>query len=138
MPYDSYDPFDPTYRYSTDPLDDPGQGLDGLGGYGAGYPNNDELAIASYNSGLDGLAAAGLGSSGLGSHDTAGLYDEGLSSGLGGLSLDTGLDGLSGGLGGPGTGYDSGYSGLASGLSGGFDIPEIDGNLLGEVFATVF
>lgn len=127
----SYDPYDPSYRYSTDPLDDPTRGLDGLGGYGAGYNANDDLALAGYNSGLDGLGAAGLAS-----YDGAGgLYDDGLSGGLGGLSLDTGLDGLGGGLHGLAEGgYDSGYGGLGSGLSGDFGIPEIDGNLLGKLF----
>lgn len=101
----SYDPYDPSYRYSTDPLDDPARGLDGLGGYGAGYSTNDELALTGYNSGLDGIGGAGLGSYG----NDAGLYGDTLSGGLGGLSLNSGLDGLGSGLDGLTGGYDSGY-----------------------------
>jgi hypothetical protein len=62
------------------------------------------------------------------------MYDDPLSSGVGGLSLGNDLDGLGpGGMGAYGSGYDSGYgSGIGSGLSGDFGIPEAGGNFLGE------
>lgn len=106
--------YDPSYHYSTDPLDDELRGLDGLGGYGGSNLYNDDagntydnnLALShSFDSGLDGLGRGGLDSygSGLDSYG-GGAYDDPLSGGMGGLSLNTDLDGMNTGLGGSGLG----------------------------------
>lgn len=139
--------YDPSYRYSTDPLDDELRGLDGLGGYGGGNLYTDEpgnrydnaLALGhTFDSGLDGLGTGGLDHYGSGLAG-GGAYDDPLSGGLGGLSLNTSLEGFNTGLGGSGLdglggggGYDSGYGGLGSGLSGDFGIPVTGGDFLGE------